>query len=62
MVSGLMWQISFDHNRDGFIDYDDKLTFDEILDAADTSYPLEVMRTGGFHYQGTIFTDHVQRQ
>lgn len=31
MVTGLMWQQSFDHNGDGSIDYDDKLTYDEIL-------------------------------
>lgn len=30
-VSGLMWQQSFDHNGDGSIDYDDKLTYDNIL-------------------------------
>lgn len=32
MVTGLMWQQSFDHNGDGSIDYNDKLTYDEILD------------------------------
>lgn len=32
MVTGLMWQQSFDHNEDGNIDYDDKKTYDEILD------------------------------
>ncbi len=36
MVSGLMWQNSFDHNGDGSIDYDDKLSYDEILAIADT--------------------------
>lgn len=36
MISGLMWQKSFDHNRDGTIDYDDKLTYDEILTTTDT--------------------------
>ena len=36
MVSGLMWQNSFDHNGDGTVDYDDKLSYDEILAAADT--------------------------
>ena len=36
MVSGLMWQKSFDHNGDGTIDYDDKLSYDEVLAAADT--------------------------
>jgi hypothetical protein len=32
MVTGLMWQNSFDHNGDGSVDYDDKLSYDEILD------------------------------
>ncbi len=32
MVSGLMWQQSFDHNGDGEINVDDKLTYDEILE------------------------------
>ena len=32
MVTGLMWQQSFDHNNDGDIDYDDKLTYSEIVD------------------------------
>lgn len=32
LVTGLMWQQSFDHNGDGSIDYDDKLTYNEILD------------------------------
>jgi len=32
MITGLMWQQSFDHNGDGEIDVDDKLTYDEILD------------------------------
>ncbi len=36
MVSGLMWQNSFDHNGDGSIDYEDKLSYDEILAIADT--------------------------
>lgn len=31
IVTGLMWQQSFDHNEDGSIDYSDKLTYDEIL-------------------------------
>lgn len=31
LVSGLMWQQSFDHNEDGSIDYSDKLTYDEIV-------------------------------
>ncbi|MBT8188998.1 MAG: DUF1566 domain-containing protein, partial [Bacteroidia bacterium] len=30
-VTGLMWQQSFDHNQDGSIDYDDKLSYNEIL-------------------------------
>ncbi|MGB5434825.1 MAG: DUF1566 domain-containing protein [Maribacter sp.] len=30
-VTGLMWQSSFDHNDDGEIDVDDKLSLDEIL-------------------------------
>ncbi|WP_198152446.1 Lcl C-terminal domain-containing protein [Draconibacterium sediminis] len=34
-VSGLMWQQSFDHNNDGSIDYEDKLSYDEILDLVD---------------------------
>ncbi len=31
-VTGLMWQQSFDHNGDGAVDLNDKLTLDEILD------------------------------
>jgi len=31
MVTGLMWQNTFDHNNDGSINYADKLTYDEIL-------------------------------
>ena len=31
LTTGLMWQQSFDHNGDGSIDYDDKLTYEEIL-------------------------------
>ena len=31
MVTGLMWQSSFDHNGDGTIDYSDKLGYDEIV-------------------------------
>jgi len=42
MVTGLMWQNSFDHNGDGSINYDDKLTYDEILDI-----PASVA-TGGY--------------
>lgn len=30
-VTGLMWQQSFDQNGDGSVDYDDKLSLDEIL-------------------------------
>lgn len=36
MVTGLMWQQSFDHNGDGLVDYDDKLTYDEVLDIPGT--------------------------
>lgn len=35
-VTGLMWQQTLDHNGDGSIDYDDKLTYDEILALPDT--------------------------
>ncbi|MDO5971227.1 DUF1566 domain-containing protein [Flavivirga aquimarina] len=42
MVTGLMWQSSFDHNGDGSIDYDDKLTYDEILTVPST------VTTGGY--------------
>ncbi len=42
MVTGLMWQNSFDHNGDGSVDYDDKLSYDEILDI-----PASVS-TGGY--------------
>jgi len=31
LVTGLMWQQSFDHNGDGFINYEDKLKYEEIL-------------------------------
>lgn len=31
MVTGLMWQSNFDHNGDGSIDVNDKLTYNEIL-------------------------------
>lgn len=34
--TGLMWQQSFDHNEDGDIDYDDKLSYDEILTMVDS--------------------------
>ncbi|MEJ2617536.1 MAG: DUF1566 domain-containing protein, partial [Ignavibacteriaceae bacterium] len=35
-VTGLMWQKSADMNGDGFINYNDKLTYDDALTAADT--------------------------
>lgn len=35
-VTGLMWQNTFDHNGDGTIDYDDKLSYDEIIACPDT--------------------------
>ncbi|WP_417860982.1 DUF1566 domain-containing protein [Winogradskyella sediminis] len=35
MVTGLMWQQSFDHNGDGQIKVDDKLTYKEILQLID---------------------------
>jgi len=38
-----MWQQTLDHNGDGTIDYNDKLTYDEILAAIDT------VSTGGHH-------------
>ncbi len=31
MVTGLMWQQSFDHNNDGEVNFSDKLTYDEIV-------------------------------
>ena len=31
-VTGLMWQSSFDHNGDGSIDINDKLTYSQLLD------------------------------
>ncbi len=42
MVTGLMWQSSFDHNRDGEINYDDKVTYSELLELVDT------VSTGGY--------------
>lgn len=42
MVTGLMWQNSFDHNGDGTIDYFDKLSYDEVLAVVDTA------STGGY--------------
>lgn len=41
-ITGLMWQQTLDHNGDGSIDYDDKLSYTEILDIADT------VSTGGY--------------
>jgi len=41
-VTGLMWQQTFDHNGDGSIDYDDKLSYNDILTMADT------VTTGGY--------------
>lgn len=35
-VSGLMWQQTFDHNGDGSIDVNDKLSYDDLLAAIDT--------------------------
>lgn len=35
LVTGLMWQQSFDHNGDGEIDVNDKLTYTELLDLVD---------------------------
>jgi len=43
MVTGLMWQSSFDHNGDGSIDYDDKLGYDDILEVVNTE------NTGGYN-------------
>jgi len=40
LVTGLIWQQSFDHNQDGSIDYDDKLSYDEILDLVANSVSL----------------------
>ncbi|MBD0777902.1 DUF1566 domain-containing protein [Maribacter sp. ANRC-HE7] len=37
-VTGLMWQNTLDHNQDGTIDYDDKLTYDEILALEEGNY------------------------
>ncbi len=42
MVTGLMWQGSFDHNGDGSIDYNDKLSYDDILDVVNSDI------TGGY--------------
>ena len=36
LVTGLMWQQSTDLNGDGMINYEDKLSYDEALAAADT--------------------------
>lgn len=37
-VTGLMWQNTLDHNEDGVIDYDDKLTYSEILNIVKNGY------------------------
>lgn len=37
MVTGLMWQQSFDHNGDGSIDADDKLSYADILAVVNTT-------------------------
>ena len=42
MVTGLMWEQSFDHNGDGSIDADDKLSYADILDVVNTT------TTGGY--------------
>lgn len=42
MVTGLMWEQSFDHNDDGSIDADDKLSYANILDVVNTT------STGGY--------------
>ncbi|MEM7552105.1 MAG: DUF1566 domain-containing protein [Bacteroidota bacterium] len=42
LVTGLMWQSSFDHNGDGTIDINDKLPYDEILELPETA------NTGGY--------------
>ncbi len=42
MVTGLMWEQSFDHNDDGSIDADDKLSYANILDVVNTT------TTGGY--------------
>ncbi len=41
-ITGLMWQQSFDHNGDGSIDYDDKLTYAEVNEV------VSVVSTGGY--------------
>ena len=41
-VTGLMWQQSFDHNGDGSIDYNDKLSYDNCLEVATS------VKTGGY--------------
>ncbi|WP_198680039.1 Lcl C-terminal domain-containing protein [Aureibaculum luteum] len=42
MVTGLMWEQSFDHNGDGSIDADDKLSYADILAVVNTT------STGGY--------------
>lgn len=43
MVTGLMWQQTFDHNGDGSIDADDKLSYADVLAVAGTT------STGGYN-------------
>lgn len=38
MVTGLMWEQSFDHNGDGSIDADDKLSYADILAVVNATY------------------------
>jgi len=42
MVTGLMWEQSFDHNGDGTIDADDKLSYSDILSVVNAA------STGGY--------------
>ncbi|UMB59652.1 DUF1566 domain-containing protein [Lutibacter sp. A80] len=42
MVTGLMWEQSFDHNGDGSINADDKLSYNDILEVVNTA------STGGY--------------
>ena len=42
MVTGLMWEQSFDHNGDGSIDADDKLSYADVLAVVNTT------STGGY--------------
>ena len=43
LVTGLMWQQSFDHNGDGSINADDKLSYSDILSVVNTD------TTGGYN-------------